>query len=44
MSELHSPDAIIVGAGNAGLTAARILPDAGKKVLVLEEKALLEPL
>jgi len=38
MSELHSPDAIIVGAGYAGLTAARILTDAGKKVLVLEAR------
>lgn len=32
-------DAVIIGAGFAGSTAARVLADAGKKVLVLEKRA-----
>ena len=31
-------DVIIAGAGPAGLTAARILAEAGKKVLIVERK------
>jgi len=34
VSTLH--DAVVIGAGMAGLTAARALSDAGKRVLVLE--------
>lgn len=36
--EMTSVDVIIAGAGPAGLTAARLLGSAGKKVLIIERK------
>lgn len=38
---MTSYDAIVVGAGSAGLTAARDLSDAGRSVLVLEARSRL---
>ena len=35
-------DAIIIGSGIGGLTSARLLADAGKKVLVLKNISSLE--
>ena len=41
MSKLSKYDAIIVGGGHNGLTAAAYLAKAGKKVLVLERRYVL---
>jgi monoamine oxidase len=38
MSDKGPYDAIVAGAGYAGLTAARVLSDAGRKVLLLEAR------
>ncbi|MCH1514934.1 MAG: FAD-dependent oxidoreductase [Acidimicrobiales bacterium] len=37
MPDLSSPEVVIVGAGIAGLTAAKILSQSGKEVLLLEK-------
>ena len=31
-------DAIIIGAGNAGLAAARVLADAGRRIAIIESR------
>ena len=41
MSRLDKYDAIIIGGGHNGLTAAAYLSKAGKKVLVLERRHVL---
>ena len=41
MSKISKYDAIIVGGGHNGLTAASYLGRAGKKVLVLERRHVL---
>ena len=37
MSDLSSPEVVVVGAGIAGLTAAKILSQKGKEVLLIEK-------
>ena len=41
MSRVDNYDAIIIGGGHNGLTAAAYLSKAGKKVLVLERRHVL---
>ena len=41
MSKINKYDAIIIGGGHNGLTAAAYLGRAGKKVLVLERRHVL---
>jgi len=41
MSKINKYDAIIIGGGHNGLTAAAYLSKAGKKVLVLEKRYIL---
>ena len=41
MSRVDNYDAIIIGGGHNGLTAAAYLSKAGKKVLVLERRYIL---
>ena len=41
MSKVNKYDAIIIGGGHNGLTAAAYLSKAGKKVLVLERRHVL---
>ena len=40
---MESYDIIIIGAGPAGLNAAKILGDAGRRVLLLEKNAEIGP-
>ena len=42
MSKINSYDAIIIGGGHNGLTAAAYLSKAGKKTLVLERGRMLK--
>jgi geranylgeranyl reductase family protein len=42
-SDMMHYDVVIVGAGPAGLNCARVLGDAGKKVLLLEKNAEIGP-
>ena len=41
MSKVNKYDAIIIGGGHNGLTAAAYLSKAGRKVLVLERRHVL---
>jgi phytoene dehydrogenase-like protein len=36
----HAYDAVVIGAGNGGLTAAATMAKAGKKVLLVEQHNL----
>jgi phytoene dehydrogenase-like protein len=38
MTDVEQFDTIVVGAGVAGLSAARLLTDAGRRVVVLEAR------